>query len=82
MTFRIIQTLSESEKNTGYITVYKPIAGWKAIQMWWNKDDPNFQFWEPWQTNSWAYATKEEAIEDAKGWAEAEEIPYLESNEV
>lgn len=80
MTFKIIQTLSESEKETGYITVYKPIAGWKAIQYWWNdKDVPGDGFWEPWQTGSWSYATKEEAIEDAKGWAKAEELPYLEA---
>lgn len=46
---------------------------------WWNKDEKGFDgkplggFWEPWQTGSFAYATREEAIEDAKSWSIAEE---------
>lgn len=79
MTFKII-TSSEiaQHKTTGFITVYKPIAGWKAIQYWWNPDEEGMEpFWEPWQTGICAWATKEEAELDAKLWAEAEEIPYL-----
>ena len=56
--------------NIFYITVYKPIAGWKAVLMS-TKDGPI-------QTGYFAYETKEEAIKDAKGWAKADEIEYKE----
>ena len=55
-----------------YVTVYKPIAGWKAVLMTTDKDG----FEEPWTTSPFAFATKQEAIDYAKGWAEAEEIEY------
>lgn len=78
MTLQIIHSLTEETKNTGYISVYKPIAGWKAIQYWWNPDMEGF--WEPWQTGDYAFATKEEAILDAKQWAEADSIPFYEGS--
>jgi len=82
MSFTIIFSITEETKSTGFITVYKPIAGWKAIQYWWNdKDSPGDGFWEPWQTGDFAYHTKEEAIEDAKLWAESEAIPFYFSKE-
>lgn len=56
-----------------FITTYKPIAGWKAVQYWWNKEE---RIYEPWQTGDFAYGTEEEAIADAKRWAELEEIEY------
>lgn len=76
MTFQII-TSSEihQHKSTGFITVYKPIAGWKAVQYWWNPEMGGF--WEPWQTGAFAWNTKEEAELDAKLWAEAEDVPYI-----
>ena len=52
-----------------YITIYKPIAGWKAVLM--SNEGPV-------QTGYFAFKTKEEAIEDAKYWSEADEIPYKE----
>lgn len=57
-----------------YISTYESIGGWKAIQIWWNPDMGGFP--EPWQTGCGGYATEEEAIEEAKDWASAEEIPY------
>lgn len=74
MVLRIITKVLEPTKSTGFITVYKPIAGWKAVKYWWNPEMGGF--WEPWQTGDFAYATKEEAEEDAKIWAEAEDTPY------
>lgn len=73
----ILDTITEDTKKTGYISVYKPIAGWKAIQYWWNPDMEGF--WEPWQTGSFAFATKEEAIEDAKFWAMCDDIPFYDN---
>ena len=76
MTFQIITSSEiDQHKSTGFITVYKPIAGWKAVQYWWNPEMGGF--WEPWQTGPCAWDTKKEAELDAKMWAEAEEIPYL-----
>ena len=74
MTFSI---LTEAPKPPqAFISVYKPIAGWKAIHYWWNPEMGGF--WEPWQTGMCAWETKEQAIEDAILWAEAEELPFYE----
>lgn len=62
-----------------FITVYHPIGGWKAVKMWWNEEDiPGQGFWEPWSTADWAWPTRGQAVEDAKGWAEAEGIEFRE----
>lgn len=77
MTYQIIQPNQVNDhKSTGFISIYKPIAGWKAIQYWWNPDMGGF--WEPYQTGMCAWNTQTEAELDAKLWAEAEEIPYME----
>jgi hypothetical protein len=60
-----------------FITVYKPVAGWKAVMMWLNEEEDFGPFWEPYETGFFAFATREEAVADAKAWAEAEEIPYM-----
>ncbi len=61
-----------SKDKENFITVYKPIAGWKAIEYWRNPEG----FWEPWQTGALAFATREEAEADAKDWAEAEGLEF------
>ena len=76
MAFKILTSSPSSKDHKSFITVYKPIAGWKAVQYWWNEDPELGGFWEPWQTGFCAFATKEEAIEDAKFWAECEELPF------
>lgn len=81
MSFQIITSFTEETKKTGYISVYKPIAGWKAIQYWWNPDLELDGFWEPWQTGDYAFATKEEAIVAAKIWAEANQIPFFDGGD-
>lgn len=55
-----------------YVTVYKPIAGWKAIHIWWNPEG----FWEPYETSQMAFDTREEAEAYAKDWATAESLEY------
>jgi hypothetical protein len=76
MSLVILTEAPKSDTCKAFITVYEPIAGWKAIHYWWNSADGGF--WEPWQTGMFAFATKQEAIVDAKLWAEAEELPYYE----
>jgi hypothetical protein len=63
-----------AETHKPFITTYESMGGWKAVQMWWNPEMGGF--WEPWQTGNCAYSTQEQAQEDAKGWAEAEELEY------
>ena len=50
-----------------FVSVYKPIAGYKAILI----GDG-----EVIQTGYFAHATRKGAEEEARHWAEAEEIPY------
>jgi hypothetical protein len=59
-----------------FVTVYQPISGWKAVLV--VRDEECDGEHTPWQTGYFAYPTKEEAIVDAKQWAEAEEIPFIE----
>lgn len=62
-----------------YISVYMPIAGWKAIMLAVDEDCGGYH--TPWQTGDWAYNTKAEAVKDAKSWAEAEGVPFIDSTE-
>tara|TARA_Y100000593_G_scaffold82070_1_gene153914 strand:+ start:2593 stop:3039 length:447 start_codon:yes stop_codon:yes gene_type:complete len=64
----------QKDKPESYITVYKPIAGWKAVMMTPDEDG----FVSPWTTSDFAFSTKEEAIKYAKDWAEAEEMKFQE----
>jgi hypothetical protein len=57
-----------------YITVYKSIGGWKAVLLWWNPEMGGF--YEPMQTGLCGYETREEAIEEGKYWAEAEDVEF------
>jgi hypothetical protein len=59
-----------------FITVYESIGGWKAVEMWWNPDMGGF--YEPWVTGVGAYASREKALEEARAWADAEELPFKE----
>ena len=45
--------------------------------MWYNNQDyDDYGFWEPWQTGIGRYATREEAIVEAKQWAEDCDLEY------
>ena len=52
--------------SSSYMTVYKPIAGWKAVVM--TVDAEGMA--EPWQTSPFAFATKDQAIETHKDYSE------------
>ena len=60
-----------------FISVYMPIAGWKAIM--YAVDDECGGHHTPWATGEWAYGTKEEAILNAKAWAEAEDLEFFDT---
>jgi len=59
-----------------YVSIYKSIAGWKAVMYWWNPELGGF--WEPWNTGIGYYETAEQAKLEAKNWAEIEGIEYHE----
>jgi len=63
--------MSTDKTHDDFISVYMPIAGWKAIWYSYNTTDiPGEGFWEPWETGNFAYLEKENAVTDAKKWAE------------
>ena len=56
-----------------HISIYKKQDAWKAVKCEWAKDH-----WEATQTSPKVWEKKEDAIENAKKWAERENLPYLE----
>ena len=60
------------ETKPSFITVQHSITGWMAVHVWWNPDMGGF--YEPWTTGFGKYSTREEAIEEAKTWAESEQL--------
>jgi hypothetical protein len=58
-----------------FITVMQGGSGWFAVEMWYNNQD-DYGFWEPWQTGIGRYATREQAIVEAKQWAEDCDLEY------
>lgn len=71
------------QKPAPYICTTGPaISGYFAVMMWYN-DTGEYNlppFWEPYQTGVGRYATREEAIAEAKDWAEAEGLEYQKSS--
>lgn len=59
-----------------YITVTEGMSGFFAVHMWLNEEEDFGPFWEPYQTGFGRYATREEAVAEAKDWADASEIEY------
>ncbi len=66
--------MAAEQKN--YITVFESSGGWKAVHVWWNDDPDIGGFWEPYQTGFGLYKTRDEAVLEAKSWAEEEEIDF------
>jgi len=59
------------EKKMPYITVYSSIGGWKSVLMGW---DEEMEGYVPYQTGFSGYKDIEKAKDDARYWAECEEI--------
>ena len=64
------------EDRSPFITVYMPMAGWKAVMYTFEEG-----YWAPWCTSDFAFKTKAQAEAYAKRWAEDEEVRYVESEE-
>ena len=64
-------------KPSNFITVTQGMSGWFAVEMWYNNEDyADYGFWEPWQTGVGRYATREQAIVEAKDWANDCDLEY------
>lgn len=59
-----------------YITVTEGMSGFFAVHIWLNEEEDFGPFWEPYQTGFGRYATREEAVVEAKDWADASGIEY------
>lgn len=63
-----------------FVTTYRAMLGWKAVQMWWNTEteeyEPGSGFWEPYDVGYFQYPTREEAEIEARQWAESEELEF------
>lgn len=56
-----------------YVTVTNGLRGFFAVLVCWNEEMDGY---EPWNTSDASYAAREGAEEDAKAWAEAENVEY------
>jgi hypothetical protein len=54
-----------------YITVTRGMAGYFAVMITYEDGFP-----EPWETGAGRYATEEEAVQEAVGWARDEDMPF------
>jgi hypothetical protein len=52
------------------ITVMEGISGWYAVMLMWDKDIKDYDIWS---TGFGRYRHREDAVTEARGWAEAEE---------
>lgn len=61
-----------------FITTMQGMSGHFAVEMWLNETGEHNlpPFWEPWDTGLGRYATKEDAVLEAKAWAEEQEMEY------
>lgn len=64
----------EDTEHEAYITTTFGMSGYFAVMYWWNPESGGF--WEPYNTGFGRYKTKEKAVEEAKQWAEAEDLQY------
>jgi len=62
---------TEEKKNAPFVTVYLSIGGWKSVLMTWEEE---MECYTPFQTGFFGYSDKKKAENDARDWADAEEI--------
>lgn len=55
-------------EHPSFISISQGMLGYFAVLLRWNPEG----FYEPWNTGYGRYSTREEAIREARAWAEAE----------
>lgn len=58
-----------------FISVSRGMSGYFAVLMAWTTQDDECGY-EPWNTGFGRYATREEAVREAREWAEAEGLEF------
>ena len=66
--------MAKAKKAKRYVTVYKPVCGYKPVHVWFNTDG---KFWEPWETYHTAYHTQAAATVAGEEWAKELELPFV-----
>ena len=61
-----------------FMVATEGMRGHFACEMWINNKDLDFNFPEPWQSDSSSFATREEAISHAMFLATLNNLPYVE----
>lgn len=64
-------------KMKSYITTTYGMAGYFAVQIWWNDENPRCGFWEPYDTGLGRFTTEAEAAEEGREWAYSERIDFV-----
>ena len=57
-----------------YITTTHGFSGYFAVKLWWNPEMGGF--WEPWDTGTGRYESREEAEVEGLDWAAAEGLEF------
>lgn len=71
--------------NTGYVTIYKAMFGYKAQFLVLNTEDyPDEPFWEPWETSYYQYPEPDDKrlIKDAIKLAKEHDVPFIPFTEI
>jgi hypothetical protein len=67
----------ELEPGQHWIDITHGMSGYFAVQMWLNNEDMNNPFPEPYDTGFGRYRTPKEAYEEAKDWANDNDLPLV-----
>lgn len=67
--------MSAIDNKKPYITISSGMSGWFAVMLWYAPQHGGF--WEPWETGFGRWETRDEAIEEGRDWAEAEEMEFI-----
>lgn len=63
-----------------YVDVTQGMRGFFAVMLWWNPEMGGF--WEPWESSSLSFASRERAEVDGRRWAGEAGVPYGQAPEV
>lgn len=64
------------QRGKAWIAVQELGSGWAAV-MYHMAEEDGHTFPEPWDTGVGRYATRTEAVRDARSWADAECVPFV-----
>jgi len=66
------------EVHAPYTTIYQPVGGWNAVMMVWDEECECYLPAQTGTNNTLGQGDREGAVAEAKSWADAEDVLYLE----